>query len=89
MRSGAFKNKNMEQKQRILLDELNQYIDYLSTIKRIYNVNKASNLPRKYLGISITKGKIMQVEDKIKLLAEKMDMLRTKEGIDSLFRIRK
>ena len=65
----------MKQAKRIILYELVQWIDYGKIIESTYNNLKASGLPLKYLGKTITKKQIEAVKNKIEALNKKLDRL--------------
>lgn len=65
----------MKQAKRIILYELVQWIDYGKMIESTYNNLKASGLPLKYLGKTITKKQIEAVKNKIAALNKKLDKL--------------
>ena len=65
----------MKRAKRIILCELVQWIDYDKMIESTYNNLKASGLPLRYLGKTITKRHMQEVKSKIESLRKKLDKL--------------
>lgn len=65
----------MKKAKRILVYEINQYNDYLTTLQSTYSWHKASGLTPCYLGKPITRKQIESVKAKIKQLYKKFDKL--------------